>query len=186
MKKLIKMTSVFAALALAVLACNLGRPEVTATPVTISTEAAESLVRSWEQAFNTAKETGNLTLTLTELQLTSFLAVSMAENQNLPFTNPQVLLRDGEMEIVGTYTSDFVNANVSIVMEVTVDAEGLPTIAVTSGSVGPLPVPSDLLTAVSEVINEALTGQVASTTTGFTLQTIIITEGVMTLTGTLE
>jgi hypothetical protein len=90
------------------------------------------------------------------------------------------------MEIVGTYNSDFVNANVSIVMEVAVDAGGLPTIEVTSGSVGPLPVPAELLTAVSDAINEAMTGQAASTATGFSLQMIQISEGVLTLTGSLD
>jgi hypothetical protein len=186
MKKSIKMTGFAAALTLAVLACNLGSSGTTQATVPISTEAAESLVAAWEQAFDNARETGTLALTLTEEQLTSFLALSMAENENLPFSNPQVLLRDGEMEIVGTYNSDFVNANVSIVMEVAVDAGGLPTIEVTSGSVGPLPVPAELLTAVSDAINEAMTGQAASTATGFSLQVIQISEGVLTLTGSLD
>jgi hypothetical protein len=188
MSKKIKLLSLTAALALAALACNLnlGGPEAPTEVVPISTEAAGDLVDAWTRAFETARETGVISLTLTEEQLTSFVALSMAEKESIPLSNPQVTLRDGEMEISGSYDTGAITANVSIVMEVSVNAEGVPVIEVTSGSVGPLPVPPELLQGVSQVINEALTGQVASTASGFTLETIVITDEAITLTGMVE
>ena len=188
MTKKIKMFSLAAALALAALACNLnlGGPPTPEESVVISTQAAGDLVEAWTQAFEIAKETGVVALTLTEEQLTSFLALSMSQNQSLPLSNPRVILRDGEMEITGSYVISGVTANLGIVMEVSVNAEGEPVIEVTSGSVGPLPVPPELLEGVSQVINEALTGQVASQASGFTLETIVITDEAITLNGTIE
>jgi hypothetical protein len=186
MSKLTKLSGSLIVLVLASLACNLGAPRTPEPTVAVSTEAVESLIEAWQQAFETGKETGQVNLTMTELQLTSFLALGLAEKASLPFSNPQVILRAGEMEITGTYTSDLVKANVSIIMEVTVDAGGLPRIEVTSGKVGPLPVPADLLTAISDSINEALTGQVGSVTTGFTLETITISDDALSLTGSLD
>lgn len=173
-------------LVLASLACNLGNRAAPEPTIAVSTEAAASLVETWQQAIQTAQETGKVNLTMTEVQLTSYLALSMAENASIPFSNPQVLLRNGEMEIKGTYDGDIVDANVSIVMQVTVDAAGLPKIEITSGSVGPLPVPADLLTSVSDAVNEAITGDVSSTATGFKLETITISDGALTLTGSLD
>lgn len=186
MSKMTQLSGSFIVLVLASLACTMGARATPEPTVAVSTEAVGSLIEAWQQAFETGQETGQVTLTMTELQLTSFIALGMAENESLPFTNPQVLLRTDEMEITGTYTSDLVNANVSIVMGVTVDAGGLPRIEVISGTVGPLPVPGDLLTAISDSINEALTGQIGSATTGFRLETITISDGALSLTGSLE
>ena len=188
MTKKIKMLSLAAALALAALACNmnLGGPPTPEESVVMSTQAAGDLVEAWSQAFETAKETGVVALTLTEEQLTSFLVLSMSQNESLPLTNARVILRAGEMEITGSYDTGAITANVGIVMEVSVNSEGAPVIEVTSGSVGPLPVPPELLAGVSQVINEALTGQVGSQASGFTLETIVITDEAITLNGTLE
>lgn len=186
--KTIQLMIVALVLFLAALACrfNAGGPEVPAEPVSVSTEAAGSVVESWREAFETARETGVVSLTLTESQLTSYLAVSMSSQENPPLTNPRVILREGEMEIVGTYNTGALDANVGIVMEVAVDANGLPRIEVTSGSVGPLPVPAELLQGVSGIMNESLTGQLGTTATGFKMESITITEGELSIQGTLQ
>ena len=188
MNKTLNMLIPIAALALAGLACNLdvGGPAVPDTPAPVSTQQAGSLVEAWEQAFEIGKDTGTVSLTLTEEQMTSFLALSIAEQENPLLTDPQVDLREGEMEILGTYEADAISANVGIVMEVSVNEEGVPVIEVTSGSLGPLPLPAELLQGISELINQALTGQVGTTATGFTLQSIVISEGSITLNGILD
>ena len=186
MHTLFKRSGFLIILALAALACNLGKPQKAEPTVAVSTEAAGSLVETWSQALETARETGTLSVTMTEEQLTSFLAISIAEEEGLPFSNPQVLLRSGEMEIKGVYKTDFVDANVSIVLNVTVGSSGLPLIEVKSGSVGPLPVPADLLSSVADAINEALTGQIPEDAAGFSLDSITISDGSLSLTGSLD
>lgn len=188
MNKVMKILLPIAAVAFAGLACNLdvGGPEAPDTPAPVSTQAAESLVEAWEQAFEMGQETGTVTLTLTEEQMTSFLALSIAQQENPLLTDPQVDLRDGEMEILGNYEADAITASVGIVMEVSVGEDGIPAIEVTSGSLGPLPLPAELLQGISDVINQALTGQVGTKATGFTLESIVISEGAISLTGTLD
>ncbi len=188
MKKTIQLLMIVLLLFLAALACsfNAGGPDVPGDTIAVSTEAAGSMVEAWRQAFDTARETGVVSLTLTEQQLTSYLALSLAKQENPMLTAPRVILREGEMEIVGKYDTGTLDANVGIVMEVMVDAGGLPRIEVTSASVGPLPVPPELLQGVSEIMNQSLTGQLGTTATGFTMESITITEGELSIQGTLQ
>lgn len=188
MKNTQRLFSFFAVLLLAAMACNLnlGGPDTPQDTVEISEAEAKSLVETWEDAFQTARETGVVSLTITQDQMTSFLALSMSKQENPLLTDPKVIFRDGEMEVVGSYDTGSIKANVGIVMAVTVDPAGLPRIEVISGSVGPLPVPPELLTGVSEVVNQSLTGQIGTTATGFTLQTIDIQNGSLSINGTLK
>ena len=191
MNKQKKILSLLTALVLASLACNLpgvgsSGPDPTEESVPVSTEEAENFVEAWEQAFETARETGVVSLTLTEEQMTSFLAVSLAEQENTTLTDPQVFLREGEMEIVGKYDTGPVTTNAGVVLEISVDAEGKPLIKVISGSLGPLPLPAEILNGISQIINQSLSGQIASAATGFTLESIVISEGTLTMSGTLK
>ncbi len=188
MKNLIKILLIIAILAVAALACNLnlGGPGTPTETVEVSEAEAESLIETWDQAFQTARETGVVSLTLTEEQMTSYFALSLSKRENPLLADPRIILRDGEMEIVGSYDTGPITADVGIIMEVSVDDAGLPRIEVTSGSVGPLPVPAELLSGISEVVNESLTGQIGTTATGFTLESIVITEGALSINGTLQ
>ena len=188
MKNKRKIFSFLTVLLLAALACNLnlGGPETPEETIKISEDEAKSLVEAWEDAFNTARETGVVSLSLTQDQMTSFLALSMSKQETALLTDPRVILRDGEMEIVGSYDTGTIKANVGIVMSVNVDELGQPRIEVISGNVGPLPVPPELLTGVSEVVNQSLTGQIGTMATGFTLETIDINDGSLSINGTLK
>jgi hypothetical protein len=176
------------ALMLAAVACNLGASAepVSEPPLEAVTEVVGDLVESWKQAFEEAEQTGVLTISITEQQMSTFVAVAAAQNPAFLLANPQVDMRDGEMEVSGSYSSGPVNAQAEIIMEVSVNAEGIPVIEVTSARVGPLPVPPELLTTVSDAINDAVTGELVSTATGFTLVSIVITEGLLTISGTLD
>lgn len=188
MKNTIKLFRLMFVLILASLACNLnlGGPETPTETVDVSEADAESLVESWKEAFEVAKDTGVVSLVLTQEQMTSYLVLSMSDQENPLLTDPQVILRDGEMEVVGSYDTGTISANVGIVMQVGVDEAGLPRIEVTSGSLGPLPVPAELLTGVSEIVNQSLTGQLGTAATGFTLESIEIRDGSLTIHGTIE
>ncbi len=188
MKKNIQLLIMIVALFLASLACqvNLGGPEAPEDSGSASTEPTKTLEESWQEAIDGAKLSGTLTLTLTEAQLTALLTTSMAEQQDAPITEPQVVLRDGEMEIIGKYSNEGITASVGITLEVSVDENGVPVIIATSGAVGPIPLPEEVLQAVSDAINDALSGEISSTTTGFSLQSIVITDGLMEITGKLE
>ena len=76
------------ALAFATLACSVfvGGPSYPATSIPVSTEAAQSLKNQVQQSVATGTASGTVTLHITEEQLTSYLAVYLQSQPNLPIT----------------------------------------------------------------------------------------------------
>jgi hypothetical protein len=64
-----------------------------------------------------------------------------------------------------------------------VDANGEPTIEMTSADFGPFPVPEGLRDTISAMVREAYTGTLGPVATGLRIETITIANGVMTITG---
>jgi len=175
-------------LILSSLACTIfiGGPEYPANPIPFSMEAVESLRTQIEQAMIAGAESGVITLQINESQLTSYLALKLQEKTNPPFTDPQVLLRNGQMQIFGKVQRGIFAANVSTVLNVTVDEAGKPKIEIASTDFGPFPAPQGLNTVISSLIDEAYTGSLGPIATGFRLETITIADGLMTLTGRIK
>ena len=175
-------------LAIMTLACSVfaGGPSYPATPIPISTQAAGSLNNQVNQAAATGAATGTVTLTITQEQLTSYLAIYLQSQPNLPITNPQVQLQNGQMELLGKVQQGMFNANVSMTMAVGVDQNGQPKITITQEDFGPLPAPQGLNDAISAFVAEALTGSLGPAATGFRLESVSIANGVMTVTGRVK
>jgi hypothetical protein len=149
-------------------------------------EAAETIKQEFKRAVEAGVMTGTVTLQLNESQLTSLLAIKLAA-QSRPFmTDPQVLLRDGEMQIFGKVQRGIFTANVAMVVSVGVDEDGQPRIEVTSADFGPFPAPAGLNSALSALLAEAYTGVLGPIATGFRLEAIAITDGLMTLSGRIK
>ena len=179
--------SVFS-LALASLACTVfvGGPEYPSTPIAVSTEAVGSLNDQIHAAQTAAAQNGVMTLTVNETQITSLLA-SKLETQTDPFLrDPQVYLRNNEIQVYGKVRQGNLEANVRIVLSASIDAEGKPVIAVTSADFGPLPAPEGLNKTISALIDETFTGALGPAASGLRLESITIAEGVMTLTGRVK
>jgi len=176
------------ALALATLACSVfvGGPDYPATPIPVSTSAVQSLHNQVNQAAATGAATGTITLNITEEQLTSYLAIYLQSQPNLPITDPQVHLQNGQMELLGKVQQGMFSANVSMTMAVSVDQNGQPKIVITQEDFGPLPAPQGLNDAISAFVAEALTGSLGPAATGFRLESISIGNGVMTVTGRVK
>ena len=140
-----------------------------------------------EQALAAGDEPGVLTLQITESQLTAYMTEKMMTQVDPPFTDPQVLLRNGQMLMYGKVTQGFFNANILITMNVGIDElTGLPKIEIASADFGPLPAPEGINTAMNSIINEAFTGSFGPVAVGFRLEAISIADGIMTLTGRIK
>ncbi|HSL44397.1 MAG TPA: hypothetical protein VK897_13255 [Anaerolineales bacterium] len=180
-------------LVLTSLACTMfvGGPDYsTLPPIPVSTEAAESIQEELRRALEAGAQTGVITVNLTEPQITSYLAARMQTDPNLQqtdrkplITEPQVYLRDGQMQIYGKTERGMFTANIGIIVNMGVDANGQPQIDVVSADFGPLPAPEGLKDAITAMVREAYTGSLGPVATGLRIETISIANGVMTVTG---
>jgi len=172
-------------LLLSILACtiNVGGPEYPTPAIPISTEAVGNLENDIQTAVAAGADTGQVTLLVTEPELTSYLYYKLSSQANPFITNPQVYLRENEIRIYGTATQGNFEAFVKIVVAASVDAQGQLQIDLTTVDFGPLPVPGGLNEIVTAIIKEAYTGALGPVATGFRLETINIADGVMTITG---
>jgi len=175
-------------LILAVLACtvNVGGPAYPDQHIPVSTEAAGEIQFVVQTAVAAGMESGQITLVLTEEQLTSYLAYQFQAQPQPIFTDPQVYLQDGQIQIYGTARKGYFQATVAIVLTAGVDEQGQLLIELTSANFGPLPVPSGLKEAVSAAIQEAYTGAIGPAATGFRLESVTIADGEMTITGSTK
>ncbi len=176
------------ALAATTLACTigLGGPTPPAPPITPPADAAESLRQTWEQALASADAQGQITVTLTEAQLTGLLAAKMAAEPDALFQSPQVYLRDGQVQIYGQVHQGNLRANVLVVLTVTVDEDGTPQLQLAAADFGPFPVPEGLLSGLSAMLDEAFTGSVGPVLTGLRIESITIANGMLTIVGRIR
>jgi hypothetical protein len=176
------------ALAAAALACqiNIGGPETPEATVPVSTEAVDSLGDLWDTAITGAEESGQVTLVVNESQLTSLLALRLQEEEEPFLRDPQVFLRDGQVQIYGTANQGNLVASVRIILTVEVDPDGAPRLILESADFGPWPIPEGLLTGLSAMVDEAFTGNFGPAATGFRLESIAISGGLMALTGRIR
>ena len=111
----------------------------------------------------------------------------MAVRENPPFTDPQVFLRDNQMQLYGKITRGYFTANMLIAATVGIDpTSGAPKIEITSADFGPFPAPEGLNAAINAVVAEAFTGSFGPVAVGFRLESIVIADGVMTMTGRIK
>lgn len=170
-------------LAAAILACtiNVGGPDYPPETIPVSTEAVGEMHNAIQTAVAAGAESGQVTIIISEVQLTSYL--------NYKFTllhDPQVFLRNNQIQIYGTARSGYLEATARVVMAPAIDDNGKLYLELVAADFGPLPVPDGLREAVTAIITEAYTGSLGPAATGFRLRTIIVAEGYMLLIGDIR
>lgn len=176
------------ALAAAGLACSvfIGGPTYPDTRIPVSEDAVKSLQEEMKQAMDAGKTSGQVTLDISQEQLTSILALRLAQQEKPFITDPQVYLQDGQVQIYGRATQGVFEATVGIVATASVDATGLPVVQLVSVDFGPLPAPEGLNKTITALVQEAFTGSIGPAAIGFRLEKITIANGVMTLSGRIR
>lgn len=175
---------VFVSLVGAGLACDLavGGPTPPGSPIPVSTEAAGQLTEVWKSAIDNAQN-GQVSVIISEAQITSFLALKLAEQTNPPLKDVQVYLRDGKVQIFGNAKAGSVSTTALVVLGVNVSPEGQISFTVEKADFGPVPVPASLLESLSTGLNEAFTGKIGSLATGIKITSIGIADGNMAIIG---
>jgi hypothetical protein len=170
-----------------------GGPDYSALPtIPVSTEAVQSIQDEIARGFQEGMTTGTVTLNFTEPQLTSYIAARFQTDPTLQqdskplITDPQVYLRDGQMQIYGKTQQGMFVANIGIIINVGVDENGQPKIEIASADFGPLPAPEGLRDAIEVMVREAYTGSLGPVATGLRIESISIANGIMTLSGRIR
>lgn len=169
-----------------ILACKIstGEPESRDNSKPITTVNEESFDDIWNSSIETDASTGSIIITITEAQLTSYLAAEMEASLDPLIHNPQVYLKNEQIEIYGEVQEGLITANIKIVLRVYVDGTGNLQLELISADFGPLPAPQSVLDNLSILINDMFTESLESFTTGFNIESVIITDGLLVISGT--
>jgi hypothetical protein len=184
----VSLAALAASLLFATLACQIdvGGPEPPGDPIPVSTQAAEEMAQTWQSALATAAGTGTLTILLNESQVTSYLALRLAAQENPVLQDPQVFLRDGVIQVYGVTEQGALKANVLITVTPRLDPDGSVSFEIAAADVGPLPVPETLRQSVSALLTETLTSPLGSLATGIRVTVFVIADGQVAITGELR
>ena len=178
-----------AVLGWAALACTCGLPKLggpsPAATVPVSQEAAKRVNTKLEQAAAQAKTTGQYKVTLTESEVTSYLAAQIQQQQKqgntVPLTNPQIKFTQGQVWVYGTFQSGSSKVNGLVVVSLQVQ-NGKITIKIVRADFGAVPVPGPLLDQLNQQIQAELDKQSAQAQ-NITLTGITVREGEIEVTG---
>ena len=170
---------------LSMLACTIfiGGPDYPGTRIPVSTEAAGEIQSTMQTAIAEGASSGQVSLVITESQLTSYLAYKLQAQTDPFITDPQVSLRDGQIQIYGTAEQGYFKATARIRLSAGIDDQGQIKIELVSADFGPLPIPAGLLNTITATMQETFTGAIGPAAIGFRLESITITDGSMTIVG---
>lgn len=180
MKKSYWIILIIFALTFSSLACNFrfGRTGVTTTEVPIETDVLAVPGLNQEADF-----AGMTPIVVTESQLLALMEDELQARIGDQISNLQVLLRSGQIEILGDVHTQGISAPVKVVVDVSVDPLGRPTLDIISSNIGPFPVPGDLVDEVETLINKAFKEKVIALAPNMHIDDIVIQNGVMTIYG---
>lgn len=105
--------------------------------------------------------TPNFQLTVTDEELTSWIALTLPEFQaqnpdlpRIPVTNPQICFSNGKVYVTGQLT-DPVQADFLLVVSVQVVGEKVQ-LTMESGNLGPVPMPQDILDSLGKAAEDTI------------------------------
>jgi uncharacterized protein YpmS len=173
------------ALMLSSLACNFGfgRTAVPETEIPITTEVLSVPGINQPGQDPGADFQGLEPIVVTESQLLALMEDELQERIGDQISNLQVLLRSGQIQILGDVNTQGISAPVKVVIDVRVDPLGRPTLSIISSNIGPFPVPGDLVDEVETLINNAFKAKVVALAPNMHIDDIVIQNGVMTIYG---
>jgi hypothetical protein len=122
-------------------------------------------------------------VTLSEQQLTSWLAMNMKNNPDLPLSDIQVYLRDEKVQVWGVVTGDSNSTSTLIVGKLKIDSNDNPVMEIESMQIGQQVIPGILLSQAESWLNQALLDEINRQAPGLRLMNIDISSGLITMSG---
>ena len=123
-------------------------------------------------------------VTITEQQITSWIAMEMKNNPDLPLNDIQVYLRDGKVQIWGMVTGSENSTSALIVGELAIDANKYPYFKIESMQIGQQVVPGMFVSQMEAWLNQSLSDAISRQAPGLSLVSVKVTSGLVTVSGT--
>jgi hypothetical protein len=158
-----------------------GAPERPGAEVIPSDKAGEEAKAVLEKAL---PQPGSLSsVSLTEQQLTSWLAMEMKNNPDLPLSNVQVYLRDDKIQIWGMVTGSTNSTSALIVGSLEIDPNKKPNIKVESVQIGTQTIPTALVSQMETWLNQMLIEKINEQAPGLEIMNVNISNGQVAVSG---
>jgi hypothetical protein len=158
-----------------------GAPERPGAPIAPSDTTGQEAKAALEKAL---PQPGSLSsATLTEMQLTSWLAMEMKNNPDLPLSDVQVYLRNGTIQIWGMVTGSADSTSALIVGHLGIDSGKNPQIEIESVQVGTQAIPVPLVSQMESWLNQMLIEKINERAPGLEIMNIKISSGLVTISG---
>jgi len=158
-----------------------GAPERPGSEIMVSEQAgieAKAIIE------NALPQPGSLSsITITEQQITSWLVMELQENPDLPLSDVQVFLRNGQVQIWGMVKGSENSTSALIVGEISIDANQLPYFEIESMQVGTQVVPDFLLSQMQAWINELIAENINEQLPGLQMMNVNVVNGLITVSG---
>jgi len=133
---------------------------------------------------NSIPQPGSLSsTTITEQQITSWLAMEMKNSPDLPLSDVQVYLRGGQIQIWGMVNGSTDSTSALLTGTVSIDSYSQPVFTLESMQIGQQTVPDILLSQAEAWLNELLAEKINSQIPGLKLMNINVTNGLITVSG---
>jgi uncharacterized protein YpmS len=167
------------------LACNLPTmlKPVATEPVPVSSEAVQNLEDNVNQAIQDLQVGESVSLVITESQLTSLVAFEVQSVEEPKISDVQIRLQNGQIKMNFGVQQGGVKAPGEVIVTVTTDGQGRITSQVDSAKIGPLPLPEEVKSMISDQINTALQDQIHTEYGKLFIDNIVIANGQMTIQG---
>jgi len=158
-----------------------GAPERPGAQIAPSDAAGMEAKQSLEKAL---PQPGSLSsATLTERQLTSWLAMEMKNSPDLPLSDVQIYLRDDKIQIWGMVAGSTNSTSALIVGSLGIDANKNLIINIESVQVGTQTIPGILVSQMETWLNQLMNEEINKQAPGLEIMNINITNGLVIISG---
>lgn len=122
-------------------------------------------------------------VSLTERQLTSWLAMKLKKTPDLPLSDIQVYLREGKVKIWGMVTSDDNSTSALMVGSLGIGDNKKPKFQIESMQIGRQVIPQPLVKQMEVWVNQALLENIEKQAPGLEIMNVNISSGMVTISG---
>ena len=170
------------------LACNLPGRSISLLPDTapINEVEIEQLEGNLKATLESSIHSGQVTLTITEQQINAYMISQLNKQDEFSFFDPVVVLTNNQIEVYGKINQSGLSINSKMVLKPYIDGNGDPKLDLDSIDLGALPVPDSMKNRVETMVDDTLADYLAAGSNRFNVTNISISDGQMTITGTLQ